>query len=761
MNKIPLQGLFGHALLREAITEYRAVIDVVRTAIAKRLYPTDREPWVSLEAIFPDHAVVNHDGKTFCFDYTLDDAGNVNLAEPVQVQAEFVPIHEALHVDQGNFIEAEGEASSGKWLIRVIQAGLSGNRNFYPDATLREAVPMFNAVRVFVKSDAEHVDGQGKAFLQLVGGLSDAVFVEGASPDTGEIRAVLTMIEPEGAIAVKVREAYQRGLAHLFGFSIDANATAATAMREGKKIRTAKKITKVNSVDLIVEPGAGGQLIRMVEAIEPQFNKEQDMNLRQRMLEAIRQKTPTAFAGVAIEDISDEALEQSYRESLVSAKPAAASQDVAELIRMVEARGNARNTINSADLPAPAKQRLLADFAARESFADADVASAIKAEQDYLAQFTESGHVRAGEFGSGARAEDRSVKVADMLDAFFDPAHKDHRSVRSFKEAYVEITGDKDVTGRIENCDRSRLREAVGGAFRESLDSASFANVLGNSLTRRMVSEYNTAVEFQAWRRIASVVPINDFRTQERVRYGGYGDLAIVDEKDPYVSISSPTDEKATYGVKKRGNTEDITMEMIKNDDVGAIRGIPQKLGRAAQRTLAKFVFDFLRTNPTIYDGLALFHASHGNLATAALDATSLAARRLAMLKQTEKDSGDRLGIGPRTLVVPVDLQQAAVDLFKLSTNNEKTFIQALTLDIIPVWYWTDATDWCLVADPRDIPTIEVGFLDGAEEPSLFVQDMPNSGSMFANDTITYKIRHIYGGAVVDYRGLDKSVVAG
>jgi hypothetical protein len=60
---------------------------------------------------------------------------------------------------------------------------------------------------------------------------------------------------------------------------------------------------------------------------------------------------------------------------------------------------------------------------------------------------------------------------------------------------------------------------------------------------------------------------------------------------------------------------------------------------------------------------------------------------------------------------------------------------------------------------PDDIQTIELGFLDGQQEPQLFVQDMPNVGSMFTNDKLTYKIRHIYGGGVIDYRGADKEVV--
>ena len=65
-------------------------------------------------------------------------------------------------------------------------------------------------------------------------------------------------------------------------------------------------------------------------------------------------------------------------------------------------------------------------------------------------------------------------------------------------------------------------------------------------------------------------------------------------------------------------------------------------------------------------------------------------------------------------------------------------------------------------ADPADIPGLEIGFLDGKEEPELFVQDAPNSGSMFSNDKLTYKIRHIYGGAVLvdGEKGTTKAVVA-
>lgn len=765
IKPIPTSGLRGVAALKEAAAdEFRAIIELVRGALAAKLYPGEPQRYVSVEAIYADRAVVSADnGRLLAFPYTLTDANVVELGAPEEVILHHMPVA-AMREAQGVFVEAQDEKGL-RWLIRVVRAGLSGNKNNYPASVLREATPLFNAARVFVKSDEEHLAGKGKSFRNLIGRLTQPVFIEGKSPDTGEIRATLDLLESAGDIPAKLREAWNRDMASdLFGFSIDAYGT----VKNESGTRVAQKITKVNSVDLIIEPGAGGQLINLIEAIN---QEDTDMNLRERMIEAVK-KAHQGKLPDGLDIKNDEQIEAAYREAV---KPTALSgvldtaadktgvtrEELEQHTRMVEARAYLREAVAGSGLPDIARAKIKAGFEGRDNYATADVDAAIKGEREYLAKFVESGKPTA--LGDSVRVEmgeDRSEKVSTMLDAFFDPAHKDHRSVQSFKECYVEITGDRRVTGRVEDCDRTRLREAMGASLRESLDSTSWANVLGNSITRRMVAEYRAAVDYDGWRKIVSVVPVSDFRTQERVRFGGYGDLPAVAQGAPYAALASPTDEKATYAVTKRGGTEDITLEMIKNDDVGAIRHIPVKLGRAAKRTLAKFFFDFVRTNPVIYDGLALFHATHANLGTAALDATSLAARRLAMLKQAELNSADRLGIGPKTMLVPVDLQEAAVNLFNRNTNLDKTFINTMSLDIIPVWYWTDANDWALAADPLDIPGIEGGFLDGNEEPELFVQDTPNVGSMFSNDKLTYKIRHIYSGAVTDYRAFDKSVVA-
>jgi hypothetical protein len=65
----------------------------------------------------------------------------------------------------------------------------------------------------------------------------------------------------------------------------------------------------------------------------------------------------------------------------------------------------------------------------------------------------------------------------------------------------------------------------------------------------------------------------------------------------------------------------------------------------------------------------------------------------------------------------------------------------------------TNTVEWFLVADPRAVDTIEIGFVGGQLNPALLVQDQPLFGLNFTQDVISYKVRHEYGGAVVDYRG--------
>lgn len=770
---IAAAGIVGAIAMREAVaTELGQVIDLVRDAVrnARRALP---DGWdFCLDSVYSDRAIVFTKGRYWSYAYTIGDDNAVALSGPVEVVPEYAPVgarvaeaapvgHAAGAANASAFIEALAPADANappRYLVRVIRAGTSLNGVEYPAAVLREAAPLFNGVRVFAKNDAEHLQGApaAKDFRKLIGKLTEPRFVEA---NGGEIQAVLDVLETSD-VAAKLREAVARGMTDLFGLSIDADGAA----KKKGKFREATKLMKVSSVDLIIEPGAGGQVIRFTEAVQPQ---ESNTMLRQQMLQFIEARD--AKRAKALADATDEEVLTAYREAAAVASNGSgtgggAAADAAPLtaadvdarIRMVEARASARVAIAGSKLPIATQERLNARFAEAASFTDADVTAAIKAEREYIGRIAEGAQVRGlGDIRVEA-GHDRSEKVEEMFDAFFDPT----KPMRSFREAYIDVTGDRDVTGLIQNCNMARLREAAGAEFREAVSASTFSNILGNSITRAMIRAYGALEAYGDWRWLADVVPVRDFRTQERTRLGGYGNLPAVAENGGYNALTTPSDEKATYAVTKRGGTETMSIEAVANDDVGLIRRIPIALATSAGRTLYEFVHDFLAANPVIYDAVALFHATHGNLGAAALDATSFAAGRLAVKKQGELSSNKKLGLTVRHLAVPAELEETAYNLFVRNSNQDETFVQSRKPTVHVVDYWTDANNWFATADNAQCPLIEIGFYGGNEEPELFVQDLPTQGSLFTNDQIKWKIRHIYSGAVRDYRGFYGAIVA-
>lgn len=789
----------GFERIAEALTsDFGGLIGLVTRALRDKCSTTPgMTGWYPDPAgIWPDRVVAMVGGRYMQWTYAVDANNTVTLGEPTEVVLSYTAVREAAAHNAskpsasenpgggqasatgagqpaaaGSKGEATGvfrEAADGSIEVTIARAGESLNGNYYSDAALKEAVPLFEGVRMLVKADDVHTKGGGKDVRNLLGGIFTVRYIEGAVPDTGSLVGTFRPIDPSDPVVSKMTEAVRRGLAGLMGLSLDAHAVTKREKRGGKSVRVAQRFTKVNSVDLIVEPGAGGGLDRLTEATNPS-NAGEEM-IKQRLYEAIKSKDPSKVKDINLDTVSDEELMSLYEAVCGAGASGGAAgagqggQSTKQATRVTEAedapvtraelalhqaRGYATLAVAAATLPQPAKDKLQKHFRTSERFTEADVDQAIKDEREYLARFTESGRPNSGM--PRIEVADRREQLEDMLDAFWDPEHKDHRNVRSFKEAYVNITGDRLVSGDPE---RSRLTESIG--------TDTFADVLGNSITRRLQALYNQASVYSGWRDLVSVVPVNDFRSQERAQMGGFGNLPIVAERADYTDLADPSDDKAAYSVIKRGGLAKLTMEMIKNDDVGAIRRIPIELSRAAQRTLYRFVMNFFASNPITADGLALYHATHANLFTAALDSTSFAAHRLAMKSQPGRDTGEKMAVTPRFLLVPDTLEETAVNLFRRNTNNDKTFVQSLTPDIVPVATWTDVNDWVTLADPADLPVLEVGFLDGQEEPTLLVQDAPTEGRVFTNDTITYKLRHIYGATVLvdGHKGTTKAVVA-
>ncbi|WP_339612311.1 hypothetical protein [uncultured Pseudoalteromonas sp.] len=743
-------GFLGNRAFVEAkSSDYHDVMTLVTAELRKLLATNSRDSWVDITAFYADKVVVRKDGRYWAYPYAVSELNQVTFENAIEVVKEYKPsdvvkLTEAWY-DETKFIEASNVKPS-KFLVTLIEVGKSLNGVDYPAHVLREAAPLFNGAKCMVKSDDDHLKGTAQHFNNLIGQFSNAQFVEGVGAGKkGALQADLTVLESSG-YATKLREAVDNNMQDLFGLSIDVDGTAS-----GKKgSRTAKKFLKVNSVDLIMVPGAGGRIVSFKEA----HNQGNVMNEQlMRLLEALKKSNPQLAASVTAED--DETAIVQLTEALAKHGAPDAGQgtgltlaDVNKVIadsqRLVEAKHSAVALINKSTLPDAAKTRLVESVQSSEDVSTDKVQKLIDSEISYLSKFTESGKVNMPE---GAQYSDNPSGI-EMLTALFDPANKD---VVSLKEAYIDLTGDKHCTGKLRDCSRTRMVEA--------LDSDSLPNVLADVINRRVVDVYGGLEKYQLWRKVFRIGTATDFKDQNVTEWGGYGDLQEVLESGAYPELAKPTDSNAKYRVSKKGGLATITMEMIKNDDRNIITQIPNKLARAAARTLSKFAWDFYLNNRNAPDGKALFHADHNNLFSTALSQEELMVHWRAIMNQQELDTGEMLEIEPAFLLCSLGNVDAAFDLFQRMQNNDKGFAQQLNLEILRVPGATDPNDWGLMTDPSELANFEMGFLDGMENPEIFTQDMQNVGTVFTNDQTTMKIRHIYGGQCTDYRGATKALV--
>lgn len=447
-----------------------------------------------------------------------------------------------------------------------------------------------------------------------------------------------------------------------------------------------------------------------------------------------------------------------------------------ERIKLSECRLMLAEALSESKLPSDVKDAIREDFTGTV-FDESDLTKRIERDRKIAAKLVESAGGGQPNSGKVEITEDVRDKQQKALDGMFEGAPVDGVTpYQSLKQAYKDITGSTQEYIS-PNLVRGIIAEAhqftpTDWDLRESITSGTWGEMLGDSITRRMIREYNHP-DFTSWRRLVTdVVPLNDFRTQRRMRMGGYGNLPGVSESAPYQNLDSPGDEEATYSPSKRGGLEDLTMETIANDDVGAVRRIPVKLGRAASRTIYHYVWNtIIRDNATAtYDSTTLFHANHGNTDTDAFSTTALLAVENTMRDQTAYgETAHVLGASnmPRILAIPNELRESVFRATQSGVMSQASSFNATEpnmfqdrYEVIVVDDWTDADNWYAFADPQNTPLLEAGFLNGREEPELFVQDQPTVGSTFTADKLTYKIRHIWGFGILDHRGAYRQVVA-
>lgn len=317
--------------------------------------------------------------------------------------------------------------------------------------------------------------------------------------------------------------------------------------------------------------------------------------------------------------------------------------------------------------------------------------------------------------------------------------------------------------------------------FQEAMSTDDFPLLFGDILDRQLLGQYQ---EWSTqWTQIARRSTVRDFRTVKR--YAVDGAESILSKVNPGSEYpeAALSESSYSYSVSKYGRRVPLLWEAFVNDDLDGLKGIPDRLAKAARTSEEKFVTG-LYAGTTGPNG-TFFAAGNNNIVETgtlnpALSITALEAAMTVIWAQTDTD-GNPIMTGPLRLVVPPALAVTARNIMNAteirvakgsgaSTDQliAKNWMAGEISELIvnpwlPIISTTNGnTSWYLFSDPGvGRPAVEVGFLRGNETPALFVKSpdamrvgggglvSPEEGD-FDTDGINYRVRHVFGGTLME-----------
>ena len=300
--------------------------------------------------------------------------------------------------------------------------------------------------------------------------------------------------------------------------------------------------------------------------------------------------------------------------------------------------------------------------------------------------------------------------------------------------------------------------DVVAAAFTQS--TSDFGVLLEDAMHKALLAGYNSTPD--TWSRFCSIGTVSDFRAHNRYMVGSLGNLEDLTELGEFRNKAIPDGRKESVSIGTVGNIINISRQAVINDDLGAFIGLSASLGRAGRRTIESKVYQTLALNsgmgPTMNDGLALFHATHKNIAGTGgpPSVATVESGVLAMAAQTDVSGNDFLDLSPTVWLGPKGLEVTARVLnastsdpdvpAKTKNDNTPNPYQNYFADLVATPRLS-GTAWYLFADPGEAPVIEVSFLDGEQQPFLDMQEG------FSVDGARYKARLDFGVSGVGYEG--------
>jgi len=291
-----------------------------------------------------------------------------------------------------------------------------------------------------------------------------------------------------------------------------------------------------------------------------------------------------------------------------------------------------------------------------------------------------------------------------------EAAHKARRDV-SLSGVLIQAARANGYTGS-DRLNDGNMRAVITAAFA----SHQIADLLSAVTNKFLLNGFNSVES--VWQLISAIRSVNDFKAINQFRLNGDFKFKKVGNAGE-LKTAVATDYKRSLAADTWGIVSQLTRTDMYNDDLSALSQLPQRMGRGSALALNETIWtEFLSSNDTYYQKVT---AAAGNaLALAGLKTAATAFRKL-----TDPD-GNPLGIAPRILLVPPELELTAAELMTSSlliSGNTTAAPSANVLQgrykVVVSNYLTSATTWWLMADGADLPAMDVVFLNGQQAPTI------------------------------------------
>jgi hypothetical protein len=341
-----------------------------------------------------------------------------------------------------------------------------------------------------------------------------------------------------------------------------------------------------------------------------------------------------------------------------------------------------------------------------------------------------------------------------------DAASRRFRGGIGLQELLLEAAWANGYTGRNFRDSREVLRFAFGKDIQAGFSTIDIGGILSNVANKFLLDGF-FSVE-RTWRNICAVRNVGDFKTVTSYRLIG---------ADQYQPVAPGGELKhGTLGNEQYSNRADtfglllsIDRRDMINDDLGAITLVPRKLGRGSGLKINDVFWTIFLANSDFFKAANKNYISG---ADTALTIDGLTKAEVTFLDQVDSD-GKPIGIMPAILLVPTALSAMGTQLFKsleirdttastkypIANPHQGKFRSEVSRYLANTKYTgASAKAWYLLADPADLPVIEVAFLNGQESPTIETAEAD-----FKVLGIQMRGYHDFGVALQDPRGGLKS----